>query len=220
MGFNGFCDVEDKGNNSPQWTNFDLFMRHAVPELMGGGIPYARRFKTAFVVHNRYTIIAAAQKYRLPPELLAGVAWIESGGKPNSWKGEIYNQRIFRDGFYSGGKPADRTSFGFLSMQIHTAAETLGLDPNTLGVEKQIQIALCLEHDTYIIDLAARHLRMLADHDKFDVIGTEEIRVLGARYNQGISRSLEQIKKDLSYGNFIVNNWHSYTLMLSGVTVE
>lgn len=216
-----FCDVNDKGNNSPEWTNVDFMMRHIVPQFMGGGIPYARRFKTAFVVHNRLTIISAANANRLPPELVAGVAWIESGGKPNSWKGSIYNNRLFMDLIYKGGKPANRTSFGFMSMQIHAAAETLGIDPETMGIEKQIDLALCLEQDSYIINLAAKHLRMLADHDNLgENIGTEEARIIGARYNYGTSRTLEQLKTDLSYGNFIVRNWHSYSLMLTGVSVE
>lgn len=216
-----FCNISDKGNSSPKWTNFDFMMRHVIPEFMGGGIPYARKFKTAFVIHNRLTIISAANTNRLPPELVAGVAWIESGGKPNDWKGSIYNFRLFKDLIYSGGKPADRTSFGFMSMQVHAAAETLGIDPNTLGTEKQIQLIHCLEQDTYVIGLAAKHLRMLADYDKLgDSIGIEESRIIGARYNYGTSRTIEQLKTDLSYGNFIVKNWHSYSLMLSGVSVE
>lgn len=43
-----------------------------------------------------------------------------------------------------------------------------------------------------------------------DKIGIEEPRILGARYNYGTSRTLEQLKTDLLYGNFIVKNWHSY----------
>lgn len=45
------------------------------------------------------------------------------------------------------------------------------------------ELSQCLEKDFYNIDLAARHLRQLADHDGFQSIGFEEVRVIGARYN-------------------------------------
>lgn len=215
---NEFCDVRDKGNDSPTWSSFHLAIRYLVPESIGGGAPFRSRFKTAFVIHNRLTIIAAAHANRLPVELVAGVAWVEVAGKPTRAKEELFHYRSIRDMFYSGGKPADRTSFGFMSMQIRAAAETLGIDPSTLKSEKQVQLAMCLEGDAYSINLAAKHLRMLADHDGFAQIGDDEVRVIGARYNQGTQRALEQVKKDLTYGNFIVRNWHAFTIMLSGTS--
>lgn len=215
-----FCDIHDQGNESPKWTNIDFLITHLVPEVAGGGIPFRRRFKTAFIVHNRSTIIAAAHANGIPAELLAGIAFVEVAGKVPSWKGELFNHRSFRDMFYSGGKKADRTSFGFMSIQIRAAAETLGLDPATLGPEKQIQLAHCLEQDVYSVNMAARHLRMLADHDHFEKIGEDEVKIIAARYNQGTTRTIEQIRKDLSYGNLIVRNWHSLTLMLAGAPVK
>lgn len=213
---NEFCDINDKGNNSPAWSNLDFAIRFLVPDSIGHGVKRLSRFKTAFVRHNRMTIIAAAHEYRLPPELLAGVAWIESGGKPNTWKSMIYASRMLIEHEIGQGhlKAANKTSFGFMSMQIRAAAETLGLDSSTLDLAKQQQLAACLETDTYVIRLAAKHLRMLADHDGFDLIGIEEARIVATRYNYGTERTLAQLKTDLKYGNFIIDRWHSYSIML------
>lgn len=99
-------------------------------------------------------------------------------------------------------------------IEFLTAAETLGLDPSTLDLAKQQQLMACMETDTYVIRLAAKQLRMLADHDGLDTVGIEEARIVGTRYNYGTERTLAQLKTDLKYGNFIVDRWHSYSIML------
>ena len=54
-------------------------------------------------------------------------------------------------------------------------------------------------------------LRQLAVHDGFQASlpnpSMEEVRVIGARYNRGMGLALEQIKKNTSYGDFIVKIW-------------
>ena len=69
-------------NNSPTWGMIDLFMWKLVPPRFGGGRGYIQKFKDAWVQHNKHFIRIAADKYRLPVELLAGVCWIEVGGAP------------------------------------------------------------------------------------------------------------------------------------------
>lgn len=216
---NEFCDINDHGNNSIKWSNVDFTMRYLLPNWLGRDVTRLKRFKEAFVRHNRMTIIAAANEFRLPPELLAGVAWVESGGKPNTWKSMIFATRIVVEHDIGPGhiKESRKTSFGFMSMQVKTAAETLGIDPDTMDLGRQHQLIACLETDTYSIRLAARHLRMLADHDGFDTVGIEEARIVATRYNYGTARTVAQIKTDLRYGNFIAERWHSYTLMLGAV---
>lgn len=73
----------------------------------------------------------------------------------------------------------------------------------------------CLQRDVFNIDTVARHLRQLADHDKFlSPLTREQVRIIGARYNRGIGLTLDQIKKNTSYGNFIVNNWQRFNRLM------
>ncbi|RMR96213.1 hypothetical protein ALP73_100692 [Pseudomonas coronafaciens pv. garcae] len=203
-----FCTPES--NNSPTWTLLDLVIWKAWPEQLGGGTAYSRRFKDAWVVHNKSYIKAAAAKYSLPIELLAGVCWIEVGGDPNFVDRIGFEVRALeRLGNLSSPitNPPAKTSFGWVSIQLRTAAVTLGMNPDEMDISQLRSLANCIETDIYNIDIAAKHLRMLADYDHFSSIGMEEARIIGARYNWGTSRSLDEIKKDLSYGNFIVNSW-------------
>ena len=178
-----------------------------MPAKWHGSIAYIQGFKTAWVVHNKLQILAAAKIHDLPIELLAGVCWIEVGGDP-----EIIN-RIAFDARYSFDwtrqlERPERTSFGQVSMQLRTAAQTLGIDLGEMTVSKWRELAYCLERDVYNIGMAARHLRELIDHDKLpSPLSMDDVRIVGARYNRGKELSLEDIKKDMSYGNFIVNNW-------------
>jgi hypothetical protein len=103
-----------------------------------------------------------------------------------------------------------RTSFGAVSMQLRTAAQTLGLNPATTTQEQLRTLATCLEQDVYNITVVAQHLRQLIDLDKLQgvppALSADAIRVLGARYNRGMGLSLRQIRTNTSYGDFIVRN--------------
>src|SRR5262249_18409432 len=69
-------------NNSPVWGVIDFLRWKLVPERLGGRSAFSRRFKGGWVRHNRANIKMAAAAYNIPPELLAGTAWIEVGGDP------------------------------------------------------------------------------------------------------------------------------------------
>ncbi|RML48184.1 hypothetical protein ALQ97_04875 [Pseudomonas savastanoi pv. glycinea] len=211
-----FCTPES--NNSPTWTLLDVIIWKGWPERWGGGPGYLRRFKDAWLVHNKLYIKAAAAKYSLPIELLAGVCWIEVGGDPNIVDRIGFEVRTFdRLGNVSSvlTNPPAKTSFGWVSIQLRTAAITLGMNPDEMDSSQFRSLANCIEIDVYNIDIAAKHIRMLADYDHFSTIGIEEARIIGARYNRGTSWSLDEIKKDMSYGNFIVNSWrHLNQLMM------
>lgn len=72
----------DTSSDYPAWTVIDLVRWKLVPEKFGGGRPYIQRFKDGWVRHNRSHIRRIAALNQIPPELLAGVAWIEVGGDP------------------------------------------------------------------------------------------------------------------------------------------
>lgn len=73
------------------------------------------------------------------------------------------------------------------------------------------ELASCLQKDVFNIRIVARHVRQLIDHDRLQTVPPaltmDQVRIVGARYNRGIGLSLEQIRKNTSHGNFIVNHW-------------
>ena len=111
--------------------------------------------------------------------------------------------------------PPTKTSFGSVSIQLRTAAQTLGLNPSEMTNTQLRSLASCLQRDIYNIDTVALHLRQLADHDKFSSpLTMEQMSIIGARYNRGVGISLEKIKENTSYGNFIVNNWQRFSRLV------
>ncbi|WP_245951466.1 hypothetical protein [Paracidovorax anthurii] len=59
------------------------------------------------------------------------------------------------------------------------------------------------------------HFSQLAAHDGFSApLGQEQVRVIGARYNRGTGLTLDQIKKNTSYGNFIVKFWDRFSQLI------
>jgi hypothetical protein len=209
-------------NNSPTWGLIDVFYWLAVPSRFGGGRPYIQQFKDAWVMHNKTYIQAAATKNDLPLELLAGVCWIEVGGDPNFIDRVAFEVRSFDwsgppviDQYLTITRNPTKTSFGSVSIQLRTAAQTLGLSPSEMTNTQLRSLADCLERDVYNIDTVASHLRQLADHDHFSrPLTMENIRIVGARYNRGTGLTVEEIKKDTSYGNFIVNNWQRFSQLV------
>lgn len=214
-----------ESNNSPTWGLMDLAAWKLLPARFGGGIAYIQRFKDAWVQHNKELIKTAATKQKMPPELLAGVCWIEVGGDPNFIDRVAFEVRAFD---WSGPDWVDRnltitnhpakTSFGSVSIQLRTAAQTLGLDPAKMSPSQHRDLASCLQKDAFNIDVVARHLRQLIDHDGLQPnppqLTMEEVRVVGARYNRGVGLSLENIKKNTSYGDFIVRFWPRFVNLL------
>lgn len=212
-------------NNSASWGFVDLVRWKLVPERFGGGRAYIQRFKDAWVRHNRAQINNLAQSHAIPPELLAGTAWIEVGGDPTFVDTFAFEVRSFD---WSGPSWIDRhmtvtrdpmkTSFGPVSMQLRTAAQTMGLDPDALSEEQARRLASCLQKDVFNLTLVAKHLHDLALHDFPNAdtrrLTPDQVRVVGARYNRGTGPSLESIRQNTSYGDFIVNHWTRFQLLL------
>jgi hypothetical protein len=202
-------------SNSPTWGVVDLFIWKVLPTRVGGGKAHIQKFKDAWVRHNRVRIIAAASQNKIPTELLAGVCWIEVGGDPDFIDRVAFEIRSLD---WSGPDTLDRnltitkspakTSFGSVSIQLRTAAQTLGIDPSELSTTQLRQLGSCLEKDIFNIDTVALHLKQLAVHEKFTTpLSIKQIRVIGARYNRGMGLSLQEIMKNTSYGDFIVKFW-------------
>lgn len=210
-----FCDTLT--NDSPTWGLLDVLRGKMLPDSFGGGLSYIQNFKDAWVSHNKQIIKEAAIRHAIPIQLLAGVCWIETGGDPNFVDRVAFEVRVF-DHFGNLPtvitSPPSKTSFGWVSIQLRTAAHTIGLKPDEMSVSQLRTLSSCLERDVYNIEIAARHLRMLADHDNYTLIGLEEVRVIGARYNRGMELSLDKIKQNTRYGDFIVKNWSRFNRLV------
>ncbi|CAB3761235.1 hypothetical protein LMG29660_04221 [Burkholderia puraquae] len=125
-------------------------------------------------MHNTSHIRAAAGRNRLPREMLAGVCWIEVGGDPEFIDRVAFEARTFDwsdppfvDKHLTLARHPAMTSFGPVSMQLRTAAQTLGMDPSKMSASQFRNLAHCLRRDIFNIDVVARHLRQLAARDGF-----------------------------------------------------
>jgi hypothetical protein len=72
--------------NHPKWNSWDIFKWRALSEIMGGGRAYLEAYKDGWIVYNKFRIKDAAEQHRIPPVLLACVAWAEVGGIPDGIK--------------------------------------------------------------------------------------------------------------------------------------
>lgn len=184
----------------PKWTTFD-----ALTWKLGGGAPSLNRYKDSWIIFNRQKIINSASKHKISPQLLASVAWIEVGGKPDGWKDYAFFLRAID---WSGsdwvnrhltitGKPPLETSFGAVSIQLRAVAEELGMNPATLSLGDSLRIISCLKKDAFNLDIVAKHLHGLILYDYPDAdtanLSDEQFIVAGSRYNRGTQRALADI---------------------------
>ncbi len=202
----------------PKWGVHNVFMWKIMPEKWGGGKPYIQKFKNSWVIFHKDQIKREASIKGFPAELLAGVCWIEVGGDPHVIDTVAFNVRAFD---YSGPDWIDqnmtitnrpyKTSFGSVSMQLATAANTMGMDATTMSYTELRNLATCLESDEFNISLVSDHLVEIMQHDNLgstaSEIDMEDVRIIGARYNRGLGLSLESINRNTSYGDFIVDRW-------------
>ena len=91
---------------------------------------------------------------------------------------------------------------GEVSIQLRRAAQTMGLEWADLSGKERSELVSCLSDEPSNLAVVAMHLRQLADVDYRGQasLGDKEVVVIGARYNRGPHLTLEQINKDLSYG--------------------
>ena len=150
--------VCESSSGSPTWGVFNVLRWKAWPERLGGGRAYIQQWKDAWVRHNKSQIRAVALRHGFPAEVLAGVCWIEAGGDPMLIDRVAFEVRSFD---WSGPGWMDRnmtithtpgrTSFGAVSMQLRTAAQTLGMTSDLLAFEQPIDrpgLFLAVSHNS------------------------------------------------------------------------
>lgn len=189
---NRFCSVSEA--KFRKWDEIDvLFWKLGRNDAKGrSGVFYLNAYKDAYVQYNRAKIIHYANEAGIRPDLLGGVAWIESGGMPENFKFQVFEAKRM---FPWLGKPKEATSFGSVAAQIRVAAVTLGLDPSELTTRDQLELATCLMEDDFNLQVSAIYLRDLFLYDYPDsaslYMTDEQYIMTGIRYNRGVQRRLD-----------------------------
>lgn len=195
---NRFCDITKV--KFRKWDEIDvLYWKFGRDnEKKQNGEYYLNAYKDAYVGFNKNKIISNANAIGIPPDLLGGVAWIESGGKPESSKLYVFETRRMMGATHSFQSPG-KTSFGSVAMQIDVAARMLGLDPSELSTRDQLELSNCLLEDDFNLRLAATYLREMILFDYPSAasmyLTDEQYMMAGIRYNRGAERRLEDFVK-------------------------
>jgi len=220
----GLCSVTTTSYGNFDWGYSDVLVWKVLPKWLGGDPDLLRNYKDSWVRTHRALIKKLSAQYNLPPELLAGVAWIEVGGKPYSSKLILYRFRQFDhlgdpllEPLTITKKPG-LTSTGAVAIQLRRAAEAMGVKFETLSDADKNRLVDCLQVDENDLVIVARHLSQLKqiDFPNQTKIGLYEIRIIGARYNRGPELSLQAISRDTSYGDFILNKIYNRLQTLLG----
>ncbi|NLU69440.1 hypothetical protein [Streptomyces sp. HNM0574] len=156
--------------------------------------------KDEWVAANKEAIGQAARAYGLPPETLAGIAWIEVGGKPyvaddlTGWVREAAASDwspVSPEGL-PGPLAGDRdnTSYGPMAVQVRRAAEVLGYDPDNLTEGQRDELKGALKDPSQNMLISAKYLADLKAQSSFADVPAEDMtpgqhRELAARYNGG-----------------------------------
>ncbi|GAA4856368.1 hypothetical protein GCM10023222_03220 [Saccharopolyspora cebuensis] len=195
-------DVEPFDPNAAQSPTLKRFQEIAagMPEMEN--TPYISNFddRAGWISDNKEAIRTAAEEAGLPPELVAGIAWQEVGGKGRIWDDVVQG---IRDAADSGGSPIapenlpgraggepDEVSYGALSIQVRRAAEVLGYDPENLSDDQREEVVTAAENPKTNLLISAQHLADIKARTDFadvppDQMTPEHYAEIGARYNGG-----------------------------------
>ena len=207
MGRKNTDNVKDRN-----WGIIHFLRWKVLPGWLKGNRSLLRKYKDNWVRAHKKDIKKFAVNNNLPPELLAGVAWIEVGGDPDCIDKIAYWVRSFDHACdplvepLTITKKPELTSLGDVSIQLRRAAETYGMDSKKLNSKQKDFLMQSLSDEKTNLAIVARHLWQLSliDFANKKILGDYEVKIIGARYNRGPHLSLEEIKKNTSYGDFIV----------------
>jgi hypothetical protein len=173
---------------------------------------HLRQYKDEWVKDKKDTIKKMAGKYNLPPEMLAGLAWSELGGEPDSLD-KIWNLGLQVIPY----KPSNQVSAGDVSIQLRHVAKMEGLDPEKLTFQQEQQLIRRLQNEDYNLEVVARHIADMRDTTfpnlKGKVLNKDQIKRLGYMYNMGKDHPMLQPGKDLSEADQSTISNHGLDLM-------
>ena len=203
------------GSHSPirgtrEWTAEELVGWQA-----SGGNEYVFEFKRQWVSGYRDAIIAAADRFDIPAELLAGVAYNEVAGDPLWIDDAAYAVRPEGNGLGQ----RDRTSFGNVSIQVRRASEALGYgDSTALGWGQRRWLIDSLKNPISNIFIVAKHLSDIRDinyrGNVRQSLSYEQLIGIGTRYNRGPNLTESQVNQNNGYGLTIVNRLPAFRRMI------
>ncbi|QPP07257.1 hypothetical protein G4Z16_13660 [Streptomyces bathyalis] len=174
--------------------------RNGVPDVDSLWLTDALGSRKEWIEANKAAIKAAARAYGLPPDMVAGIAWVEVGGKPYvaddvaQWLRHTAESdwSPVTPGYLPGPLAGDRdnTSYGPMAVQVRRAAETLGYDPANLTGDQREELTASLKDPSQNLLISAKHMADLKAHSSFADVPAEEMtpeqyRELAARYNGG-----------------------------------
>jgi hypothetical protein len=144
------------------------------------------KFKLDWIKNYGPAIQAAAAEYGIPADVLAGVIYMEVGGKP-LWLDDAADWARQNTPF--PGAPDD-TSYGPLAVQVDTAATALGYDPAHLTGDQRNEIIASLKDPEQNIMITAKVLADAKDGTDFALtdpadMTDEQGRRLAATYRSG-----------------------------------
>lgn len=230
-----FCQVDQYG--FPHWDGFDAFRWYFIPtnwKYMTGDA-YLWIYKSAWFIYHKNIIKQCAKEAQIPVLLLAGVAVSEVGGMPERFKGfgVLQARQVIDEILRDKNKRSNTTSVGSVAIQLGVAAQTLGIDPQSLDHFQQFRLAQCLLDNSFNIRVVAFHLRDLILYDNpginTAILTDEQIILAGSRYNRGIQRSAADIinsihapinsptRKYSEYGRQIIQKKQTIMKMLEGM---
>lgn len=186
-----------------EWDTLQAALWIADYMISGGKYEKIESFKDQWVEGYREAIKKAAKKFDIPEFLLAGIVHNEVGGDP-LWVDDVAYK--LRELNIMGGDK-DKTSFGNTSVQVLTAAKSLGYDLNRLPDNQRLGIISSLKNPVQGIFISAKHLSDLKNFDFEEKHSKDltdyEISVIASRYNRGTRETLDEISLD--YGNSVLN---------------
>ncbi|MFH0519511.1 hypothetical protein ACHBTE_20355 [Streptomyces sp. M41] len=142
--------------------------------------------RRTYISGNKALINDAAHNSGLPPELVAGVAWMEVEGDPSWIDDAAYGVRRH----IPGTGEADQTSMGPIAIQIRRSAEVLGYDPENLTTAQREELVDATKDPGQNIYIASEYLAQLKAESDFADVPPErmtraQMQELAARYNGG-----------------------------------
>ncbi len=156
--------------------------------------------KEDWIQNNKELINAAAEETGLPPDMIAGIAWVEVGGKPYVLDDATEDARRAAESDWSPLTPEnlpgqlagdkDETSFGPMAVQIRRGAEVLGYDPDNLSEQQRDEVRSALKNPAQNLFIASKYLANLKAESEFATVPADQMtpaqyQELAARYNGG-----------------------------------
>ncbi|WP_133797241.1 hypothetical protein [Prosthecobacter fusiformis] len=203
-----------KEDSETEWGFFDA-AQYGVESIVGG--KHLKEYKDAYVKNHNVTIQVMADIFDIPPEVLAGVAWMEAGG---SWDAGEDTAGFLASEHGLSSRPVGERSFGEVQIQLRHAARNLGM-PGSEPVFLRDVANRIYRSSAWNLYAVASHLDEIR-RQKFPGVKAkdmtkEHVMLIGDAYNAGAQKTTEQARQKSNYGPDLVQKIDWIRNMLSPV---